>query len=228
MLTDFDMPTANPYSTAEEEAYRHIQHAIRTGRYQANERLVPETIATEIGTSRMPVREAFRRLAAEGLVIIRPNRGVTVNQLDFGDMEEIFEMRAVLEGLAIRLAVPHITPAILKHLEGMLDELDTSAGSRPDWAASHRKFHALIYAACGRPRLVRQITNLHVMVEPYLRQWVVHHEHSARGRESHEAFLGLLRQGDAVACENEMRAHILRTVESLKAVYAAAQASARR
>ena len=81
---------------AHDEAYTHILGALRLGRYVAGERLIAETIAAEIGTSRMPVREALRRLAAEGLVTVRANRGVTVNAPNVKEMREVFEMRAVL------------------------------------------------------------------------------------------------------------------------------------
>src|SRR4029453_13795672 len=89
-------------TTAEEEAYRHIQRVLRVGRYKPGERLIPEEIAAEIGMSRMPVREAFRRLASDGLVVLRPNRGCVVAGLTVDELFEIFEIRSVLEGLAVR------------------------------------------------------------------------------------------------------------------------------
>ena len=81
-MTDIHRLTGlTPSFTAEEEAYSHILQRIRSGQYRSGDRLIPEEIATEIGTSRMPVREAFRRLATEGLVDIRPHRGAVVRKL---------------------------------------------------------------------------------------------------------------------------------------------------
>lgn len=106
-------PSAVPYAqtpvTAEQEAFLHLQSAIRLGRYRAGDRLIPEEIAAEIGMSRMPVREAFQRLAVEGLVVIRPNRGCIVAGLTLDEIYETFEIRSVLEGLAVRLAMPGST-----------------------------------------------------------------------------------------------------------------------
>src|SRR5687767_4743785 len=102
------------------------------GEYRTGQRLLPEALALEIGTSRMPVREALRRLATEGLVTIRPNRGVTVSGLNVSDMQEVFEMRAVLEGLAARLALPRLTEARIRQLEDMLDRIDDRSGIQPD------------------------------------------------------------------------------------------------
>lgn len=80
-------------ATAQDEAYRAILQDIRSGRYQPGERLIPETIARELAMSRMPVREAFQRLANEGLVLIRPNRGCVVSGLTIDEIYELFEIR---------------------------------------------------------------------------------------------------------------------------------------
>jgi DNA-binding GntR family transcriptional regulator len=203
-------PSTQPV-TAEDEAYRHIHAAIRLGRYRQGERLVPDVIAGEIGTSRMPVREAFRRLATEGLVTIRPNRGVTVSGMNMDDVQEIFEMRAVLEGLAVRLAMPRITPAAIAQLEAMLDSLDDRDGVQPDWTAAHRAFHETLCAFSGRPRLLRQIASLHSLVESPMRLWVLA-DRPTTARAHHQELLDALRGGDAARCETIVRDHVLVTV----------------
>lgn len=201
--------------TAEEEAYRHIHAAIRLGRYRAGDRLVPETIAAEIGTSRMPVREAFRRLATEGLVAIRPNRGATVNKLDVEGMTEIFEMRAVLEGLAMRLALPRMDAATILELERMLDRIDDRSGVQDDWTTAHRAFHETLCARSGRPRLIRQIAGLHSLVEPHMRLWALQTDRPLSARADHQDLIDALRSGDADRCETTMREHVMATVPDL-------------
>lgn len=201
--------------TAEEEAYRHIHSAIRLGRYRAGDRLVPETIAAEIGTSRMPVREAFRRLATEGLVAIRPNRGATVNKLDVEGMTEIFEMRAVLEGLAMRLALPRMDASTIVELERMLDRIDDRSGVQDDWTTAHRAFHETLCARSGRPRLIRQIAGLHSLVEPHMRLWALQTDRPHSARADHQDLIDALRSGDADRCETTMREHVMATVPDL-------------
>lgn len=201
--------------TAQDEAYRHIQAAIRLGRYRPGERLLPEGIATEIGTSRMPVREALRRLAAEGLVTIRPNRGVTVSALNVADMREVFEMRAVLEGLAIRLALPNMTPATIRQLEDMLDRIDDRSEIQPDWTTAHRQFHETLCARSASPRLMRQLASLHALMEPHMRLWVMHKDRPQSARADHQDLIDAMRGGDAQACEAVMRAHVLATIPDL-------------
>ena len=129
-----------PAWTAEEEAYQYIQRRIRMGQFRASARLVPEAIAAEIGTSRMPVRGALRRLASEGLVEIRANRGAIVRGLNEREMVEAFEMRAVLEGLAARHAVIAMRPAHIRRLVDMLDQMERGA-EYLDWTTAHRDFH---------------------------------------------------------------------------------------
>ena len=204
-----------PPGAAHDEAYAHILLALRHGRFRAGERLIPEAIAAEIGTSRMPVREALRRLAAEGLVTIRTNRGVTVNALDVKAMQEAFEMRAVLEGLAVRLAVPRMRAADLHRLQAMLDAMEDRDAPDADWTGAHRAFHETLCACSDSSRLQRQIASLHSLVEPHMRLWArMSHRHVGT-REHHDELLAALREGDPAACEAAMRRHVMDTVPDL-------------
>jgi DNA-binding GntR family transcriptional regulator len=216
MLTHRPHPDADTsLAAAHDEAYAHILRALRHGRFRAGERLIPDAIAAEIGTSRMPVREALRRLAAEGLVTIRANRGVTVNALDVKDMQEAFEMRAVLEGLAVRLAVPRLRAADLRRLETLLDAMEDRSAPEADWTGAHRSFHETLCAYSDSPRLLRQIASLHSLVEPHMRIWDRMADRHVGTREHHEELLAALRGGDPAAGEAAMRRHVMDTVPDL-------------
>jgi DNA-binding GntR family transcriptional regulator len=203
-------------STAELEAYRHILQALRFGRYRAGDRLIPEDIAAEIGMSRMPVREAFRRLASEGLVVIRPNRGCIVSGLTLDEIYETFEIRSVLEGLAVRLAMPRIDAEVIDELERLLARMERAGASgSSDWVARHQEFHSHIVGLSGRPKLIRQIAALHVVIEPYMRIWFDYVEKPLSAREEHESLIAALRSGDARHAERVMQDHILGTAPML-------------
>lgn len=208
--------TALSNGTAEEEAYRHVLAGIRTGRFKAGERLIPEDIAGEIGMSRMPVREAFRRLATEGLVLLRPNRGCMVAGLTVEEMYEVFEMRSVLEGLAVRLATPRLDTEAFHELERLLDRMVRS-GAAGNWVSRHREFHESICAFSRRPKLIRQIASLHVTIEPYLRIWFDHAEKPLSAEAEHRAIIDALKTGDAAHAERQMAEHILTTAPDLAA-----------
>ncbi|MEI2415747.1 GntR family transcriptional regulator [Orrella sp. JC864] len=201
--------------TAEEEAYQYVHKAIRLGWLRAGERLVPEAIASEIGTSRMPVRSALRRLAAEGLVEIRANRSAVVRGLNQQEMQEVFQMRSVLEGLAMRNAVANMGPEHVQRLVHKLDQLELGTGDDTDWTAAHRDFHAYLCGFCRQPRLLQQIADLHSVVEPYMRLWSAQPGGVGRTREAHQELIDALKTADADHCEAVMRRHVMNTVTAL-------------
>lgn len=215
MIANLSSPS-QAASTAEEEAYLYLQRALRLGRYKAGERLIPEDIAAEIGMSRMPVREAFRRLAADGLVTLRPNRGCVVAGLTLDELNEAFEIRSVLEGLAVRLITPKLTADHFEEMDRLLVRMERAgeAGSS-DWVLRHQEFHAYIYGLSGRPKLIRQIAALHVAIEPYMRIWFDYVEKPLSAREEHEKLLKALKSGDVAEAEREMEDHVLGTASLL-------------
>ncbi len=201
--------------TAEEEAYSYLLDAICKGQYRTGDRLIAEDIANDIGMSRMPVREAFRRLAAEGLVTLRPNRGAIVSGLNIEEMREVFEMRSALEGLAIRLAVPKLGERQLARLERLLDEMDDYRNDSAEWVSRHRVFHEYLCSLAERPRLLRQINALYSVIEPHMRLWLQHVDKPMSAREEHAVILDALRSGDAREAERVLCEHIEGTVPSL-------------
>lgn len=210
-------PFESAHSTAQEEAYQHIRHAIRMGVMRPGVRLVPEEIATSIGMSRMPVREALNRLAAEGLIVMRPNRGAVVRGLTEKEVHEVFEMRAVLEGLAASMAVSRVRPADIQDLELLLVRMQNSASNTSDWITVHRQFHERLCAISDAPRLMYQISALHSVVEPLMRIWLENLSSFSYVQDVHEDLLVVLKAGDAADMESKMRAHVLRTVSGITA-----------
>lgn len=204
-------------TTAEGEAYIYILSQIRRGEYKPGDRLSAETIASQLDMSRMPVREAFRRLAAEELLTIRPNRGVTVAVLTQPDVDEIFEMRSVLEGLAVRLAVPHVDENAALHLMRLLEEMEQAVSRRDveQWLSLHREFHQNLCGLSRRPRLVHAIYNLHTALEPYLRLWFLNTNEPIGVRAEHEAVIDAARTGDPKKAESMMKEHIVTTAPDL-------------
>jgi len=203
-------------TTAEEEAYGFILHKIRMGTFRAGDRLIPEDIATDIGTSRMPVRDAFRRLASEGLLLIRPNRGAVVRGLNVKEMEEVFNMRSVLEGLAARVASRSISEAQISELERLLDLMEQGESDVSEWITAHRNFHEYLCRMSASPRLIAQIEALHAVVEPHMRLWLEFAHKPMTSREDHMTVVHALRAGDPQLIEAAVREHIEATIPALK------------
>jgi DNA-binding GntR family transcriptional regulator len=211
-------PASTTYvaSTAEEEAYTYLQQALRLGRYKPGHRLIPEEIAAEIGMSRMPVREAFRRLSADGLVTLRPNRGCVVAGLTLDELNETFEIRSVLEGLAVRIVMPRLTLESFEDLDRLLLRMERAGETgSSDWVLRHQEFHAYLYGMSERPKLIRQIAALHVAIEPYMRIWFDYIDKPLSAREEHQNLIDALKSGDGVEAERVMQEHILCTAALL-------------
>lgn len=125
-------------------------------------RLRQEEIAAEFGASQGPVREAFRLLEAEGLVLSLPRRGVRVAAFDRAALVEAVEMRAVLEGLALRHAAPQMGAANLTALTAA-DGACSAATTATDWEDANRSFHRLLIAPCPMSRLMLSIERLQAL-----------------------------------------------------------------
>ncbi|CAN7745385.1 GntR family transcriptional regulator [Rhizobium leguminosarum] len=141
---------------------RILADRIITGALEPGSRLRQDHIAEEFGTSHVPVREAFRRLEAQGLAVSEARRGVRVASFSLAEVQEVARMRSVLEGLALRHAAPHLTPFILSQAETAMVAGDRASNIR-EWDEANRRFHRLLLAPCDMPRLLAAIDDLHTV-----------------------------------------------------------------
>lgn len=202
-------------ASAEAEAYAYLLNRIRNGALKPGARLRAEEIATEIGMSRMPVREAFRRLDTEGYVTIRPNRGAVVTNHTFEEIQELFEIRSVLEGLAARLAAERIGPAQIEEMRELLRRMRLGQKNADDWLSRHWAFHEYICGLSGRRRLVREIERLHGALEPYLRLWFFSANRPVVAIKDHQNLLKVIATRNPEKAEAAMREHVLVTAPQI-------------
>lgn len=146
---------------------RALADRIIAGHIAPGSKLRQDHFAEEFGASHVPVREAFRRLEAQGLVVSEPRRGVRVASFDIAEVREVAEMRASLEVLALRHAAPHLTTAILDEAEAINRAGENAADVRA-WEETNRAFHRLILTPCGMPRLLTTIDDLHAASARFL------------------------------------------------------------
>src|SRR6201996_4914004 len=133
-----------------------IAERIIAGTLKPDAPLRQDHVAREVNSSHVPVREAFRQLEAQHLVVALPRRGVRVAPLDATSIREISEMRAALEGVALRHAAPKLTPAHLAKIELALIEGE-NAETLQELEAANRAFHQALVAPCGMPRLLASL-----------------------------------------------------------------------
>ncbi|WP_342733963.1 GntR family transcriptional regulator [Bradyrhizobium sp. B117] len=136
-----------------------IADRIISGALEPGAPLRQDHVAREFNSSHVPVREAFRQLQAQHLVVAVPRRGVRVAPLDTHSVKEIAEMRAALEVVALRHSGPRLTTAHLARIELTVIEGD-SAKTIEEFEMANRAFHQALVAPCGMPRLLASLDGL--------------------------------------------------------------------
>jgi DNA-binding GntR family transcriptional regulator len=153
---------ADGYRTMADIAYDELRRRILSGDLPAGSRIDQDAEAERLRSSRMPIREALRRLGAEGLVDIAPHRGAVVRALSAADLEDLYVMRLALEGVAGRLGAEQHSPEDLELMRQMLPAMEEVV-ARDDpvaWLELDWSFHRTLYLAAQRPRLLQTIHQL--------------------------------------------------------------------
>lgn len=202
------------FMTLEEYVASKLREAILKGYLKPGEKLDQNEIAELLGVSRSPVRDALRKLAAEGLVQIHPHRGAIVAELSLEELEEIYMLRRVLEGLAARLAVPHLAEERLAALGEILRAMDETEDVDV-WIDLNYRFHHMIYEAAKRPRLLALIDNLRNIVAPYIRQYISSPGYRQSAQTSHRRILEACLRRDPVAAQRETEEHLQAVVDGV-------------
>lgn len=185
---------------------RTLAERIISGNIAAGAKLRQDHIADEFSTSHVPVREAFRLLESQGLVVSEPRRGVRVATFSMEEVKEVAEMRAALEVLALRHAAPHLTQAILNAAEAATQAGDKAVDVQT-WEEANRAFHRLILAPCGMPRLMKAIDDLQMASARLLFSgWRA--EWEAPTDRDHRAILAALRAGDVEQATAVLARHV--------------------
>jgi DNA-binding GntR family transcriptional regulator len=186
----------------------HVREAIVRGELRPGERLKTEEIARQFGISRIPVREALHSLVAEGFVTLSPQRGAFVADLTVEDIEEIYLLRCLLEPVAARLAVANLTPELVERLVEIVEEMEASEGDRARWMDLDRSFHLTLYAASGRPRLYRIISQLRANSERYTAIYIASPQYLHGARTRHRELLEAYLRADAELAEQRTHQHL--------------------
>jgi DNA-binding GntR family transcriptional regulator len=198
------------FETAQELVLATVREAILEGIIPPSARLRQEDLAATFETSRIPIREALRILEYEGLVESEPHRGFTVTSLDADQIEEIYDLRIVLESHAVRLAIPLLTEQDVLELQRLYDVMKDEAD--PDTRLALREqFYLRLYSVTARPRLVGLIGRLRQEVARALRWQSV--EHSP---DNHDAFFAAVKRNDAELAVSELGSHYRKVAALLR------------
>lgn len=206
-----------PRQTAVESVIEAIIEGVKDGRYAPGQRLVEADLTAELGISRGPLREAMGRLAAEGVLELEPYRGAVVRRLGREDVQDLFNIREVLEGEAARLAALRIDEDDNRaRLEREIAVIDTFRG-RTDTMAymdENERFHELVVELSGSKLLARLIPQLQVHAFRLLfRRMIVEDSAMPNSIADHADVAAAILVGNAKAAERAMRVHVRRSGE---------------
>ncbi|MEL7198548.1 MAG: GntR family transcriptional regulator [Pseudomonadota bacterium] len=200
-------------SKAADRAYDTIGGLILGGHFKPGDRLSEEELSRLCGVSRTPVRDALRRLAAEYFVVIRPNQGAVVAVWKRQDIEDLFHMRALLEGMAAARAASRRNDDCLIQLEQCVERIDKAVNAMPEpdiaaFLAENTAFHRTILDAADSPRLSATLASL---IAPAIVARTAEHYSQAdlrRSNEHHREVVEALRNRDAQLADSIMQVHI--------------------
>ena len=195
---------------------RSLAQRILTGALAPGTAVRQDHVAAEFGASHVPVREAFRTLEAQGLLVSEPRRGVRVAPLEPGLVLEVTAMRAALESLALRRGFPKLTVTDLEAAAAAIAEAEASDAVLI-WEAANRRFHHAITAPCGLPRLLATIEDLQRTSARFLFATWRSLDWQPRSEAEHSQILTELRAGRIEPATQALEAHILAAGDALAA-----------
>ncbi len=191
-------------SRSADKAYEFIHDAIVNARYAPGAHLKEEELSNTVGVSRTPVREALRRLANEGLVAFSKNQGTFVEKFTDEDVEEIFQLRAMLEAYGARRAAARIGDDAIAQLESLTEDLEALRHAKrdadyvPRFNQLNADFHRVILDAAQSGRLEAMLDTIFdiplILMKHYNWQGLVD---LSRSCQQHREIIAALRAGDA-------------------------------
>ncbi len=199
-----------------ERTYEYLKSSIFSGHFTPGERLAEEHLAEELGVSRTPVREALHRLEQEGLIKPMGSRGFCIPRDSEKEIEDVFELRTVLEGYTLKIICERITDEQRMVLEGLVNKADDALKRKKieevfQWNTQfHDTLHSLVE---DKHRFHSLMVNMRKNVLRYRKDTLQYLGAAKRSIEGHRLILLALKLKDSETCERVMRLHIRQSME---------------
>ena len=193
-----------------QRVYEHLREEILSEHLEPGAELLEVPLSEELGVSRGPIREAIGRLAAEGLVTVRPRRGAVVRSLSKDEFLELYQVREALEVMAVRLAVPRLTPDDVAQLEDVVEHMSAHAerDEVAEFFAANLAFHGRLFAASGNTKLQELYAQLLGQMGRFRMRSLTLRGNLQRSVAEHRAILRAAKRGDADRAAHLMSEHI--------------------
>jgi DNA-binding GntR family transcriptional regulator len=211
-------PIEDGIKTVSGIAQERIREAILRGTLPPGTRIDQTQLATELNTSLIPVREALKALASEGLVQIIPRRGAFVAKSSLTDLENLYEARCLVEGQVAAQAVPRLTDEQLSELKSVLDAMRAAmeADRYEDFLRSNRTFHFTIYSTAGNTYLTEVLSAWWDLAERYRYRYLSSKDRHPIINAEHQDILDACCSRDGERARTVIEEHIRRSLNVLR------------
>lgn len=207
-------PVFTRRQTRSEAVAAQLRYEIQRGILAPGARLRQREVATRLGVSTTPVREAFQLLQAEGLVRTDPDHGAEVFRPTAAEVREAYEIRKMLEAMAIEKAMPNITAELVAELDSILDAMNTVEDER-EWLELNNSFHFRQYEASGWPKLCSILANIRDASSGYMHMVIFEARKSGRSAVEHKQILDAIKARNVKAAQKAIVDHLHQTVEQV-------------
>ncbi|MDK1374166.1 MULTISPECIES: GntR family transcriptional regulator [unclassified Sinorhizobium] len=213
-LKSEQVPNLGAAPTASDVILKFIRESIIDGTLDEGEPIRQDDVARLFNVSKIPVREALKRLEAEGLVAFQRNKGAVVTSVSEPEIVQIFEVRAILESSAIRFSVPHMTEATFERAQAYCDAFGRETNVAR-WAELNWQFHSCLYEDAARPFLLNMIRSVNDRIERYLRVQLSLSKGQETADREHRQILEACRRHDGDQAAALVHTHIMHACDSL-------------
>lgn len=215
-----NLPTLNTDRGLSNWVVTTLRKKILDGEYSPGEKLDQDSIADELNVSRTPIREALKTLASEGFVEILPYHGAYIPSFSKQDIQDVYEVRRIIESEVILQAVPLIPEEGMKRLEGILRQEEESLldGNEQNYHKADLEFHDLISGYCKNQLLIEILENLNNRILR-IRGFALHQSgpHLKMSHEEHKEIYQVMQARDAEKASTLMSDHLKKSAERIKA-----------
>ena len=200
------------------KVFQQLKNSILAGEFENGAELREIALAKKLGVSRTPVREALRQLEQEGLVEIYPNRGAYVKGITYKDVEDIFRIRARLEGLCAEMAVSSITHEQLDKLDEiiLLSKFYEEKKDMEHLLKMDSQFHEVLFESCGSKMLEHQLKDYHQYVQKARLRSLKRQERAKKSTQEHEEILLAIKDRDDKRADELATRHILNAIANIR------------
>jgi len=201
-------------STVVKNVTKRLREVILDGTLKKGDRLIQEEWAEKLEVSRMPIREALTQLQMEGLVEIVPHKGAVVTPITKENIEEIYYIRSMLEGLAVEKSLPYLTDEDKQDLHDIvvqMETLDLTDETNGEYIRLNAAFHQILMRGCPWPRLRKMVETLGI--SPIAPNLLI--DYYQETQQEHRLIYEAALRGDPAELQAAVEYHILRTKNNL-------------